>query len=288
MLDQIQAFVHENFIRPMIDSSVPGYNTVNTIVYGVILLVLAFYVIYPFLSKRKYVFDWNFMKVLLPYILFGTSLRVLEDQQIITRSVNPLDLGFYVFTPGIWILTFALVCIGLWLGKKIGKENHHKSQNITFMFGLAFALPLFVLNLLNAKEIIGGLTIIVIVSLISAVVFFLAHKMKWSFLQSKLAKVAFIGQALDTSATFVALEFFGCGEQHVLPRLLFGSFGNLSFFFVKIPIVLAVLYWLHKEYAQGKDADANLYGFILVFIAILGLATGTRDLITVLVGTCSP
>lgn len=288
MLNEIWAFVTEYFVQPIVDSSVPGYNLVNTLTYGIILLTLTFYVIYPQLQKRGFVFDWPFLKMLLPYILFGTSLRVLEDQRILLRSANPLEPGFYILTPGIWILTFVLVIIGIVLGKKFGKQNKEREQKITMIFGLILALPIFLFNLFNGEELAGALGIIALTALVCGAIFFLAKKFSWRFLENPLAKTAFLGQVLDTSATFIALEFFGCGEQHVIPRLLFGAFGNLSFFFVKIPLVLLVLYWLHKEYTHGKDADAKLLGFILIFVSILGLATGTRDLITVMAGTCSP
>ncbi|MEK6902471.1 MAG: DUF63 family protein [archaeon] len=286
MVGEIESFIYEHFVRPMIDNTVPGYNPINTIVYGILLLVLAFYVIYPFLHKRGVKFDWTFMKTLLPYILFGSSLRVLEDQHILLRSPNPLDAGFYIFTPGIWILTFALVMVGLGLGWWYHQKTGKSMLSFAFYFGLFFAIPVLVLNLLNGQEWIGFAAILGLALVISGIVFWIGKNQKWTFLNGPLARLAFFGQMLDASATFIALQFFGCGEQHVLPRLLFGSFGNASFFFVKIPVTLLVLYYLHKEYA--KEHDDNMYGFILIFLCILGLATGTRDFITVLVGTCSP
>jgi uncharacterized membrane protein len=54
---------------------------------------------------------------------------------------------------------------------------------------------------------------------------------------------------------------------------------------VKIPLILIVLYYLDKEY---QKEDPHLHGFILLFISILGLATGGRNTLTVLAGTCSP
>ncbi len=280
----IGGFVHENYIRPMVDPTVSGYNLVNTLTYGLILLAAAFYVIYPFLRKRGFTFDFAFLRSLLPYILFGISLRVLEDQNVLARSTNPLELGFYVFTPGIWILTFALVIIGLVLGKLAGKRFNHPDLRITFGFGLLVAATPFVLTLLHAKEWMGAISILVLVGVLFFLTQLLAKRMKWTFFDHSLAKTAYIGQLLDASATFVALEFFSCGEQHVIPRLLFGAFGNVSFFFVKIPLILLVLYYLDKEY---QKEDPHLQGFILLFISILGLATGGRNTLTVLAGTCS-
>jgi uncharacterized membrane protein len=281
----IASFIHEYFIRPMIDSSVPGYNMINTLTYGAILMGAAFYVIYPFLKKKEMRFDWEFLKTLLPYILFGISLRVLEDLKILARSPSPLDPGFYIFTPGIWILTFILVMIGMFIGKWIEKKTKYSAPTAMFYFGILISAPLLLFHILNAIEWGGVIAVVGIAGVICTIVFFLAKKVNWDFLDTPLAKAAFLGQVLDTSATFVALEFFQCGEQHVLPRLLFGAFGNISFFFIKIPLVLLILYWLHKEY---QKEDPHLHGFILLFLAILGLATGGRDALTVWMGTCSP
>ncbi len=154
--------------------------------------------------------------------------------------------------------------------------------------GIILALPLVLFNVLNAHEWVAAAIVVAGTGIISTGVFWLGNKYAWKFLQNPLAKTAFIGQMLDTTATFVALEFLSCGEQHVIPRLLFGAFGNESFFVVKIPLILGVLYLLDKEYAHGKEPDEKLLGFILLFISILGLATGGRDLFTILVGTCSP
>lgn len=71
----MQEFINEYFIRPIIDPSLSGYNLVNTIIY-IILLVIACGAIYYFL-KNKIKFNYEFLIALIPYILFGVSLRVL-------------------------------------------------------------------------------------------------------------------------------------------------------------------------------------------------------------------
>ncbi len=287
MAFDIGTFIQEHFIQTMLDPTVPGYNPVNTIAYGLILLGIAFYLIYPFLNKRGIKFDFAFLQMLFPYIIFGSSLRVLEDQQLLVRSANPLEFGFYLFTPGIWFLTFAFVAIGMiiaWFAEK--KFNHH-FHTIATLFGALIAIPLVIFNLLQFTEWPAFIAIIALASILSYGVFWIGKKKQWKFLEQPLAKAAFFGQLLDASATFIALQFFSCGEQHFLPRLLFGAFGPVSFFFVKIPLMLLVLHYIHKEFTTDEKADKNLLGFILLFLAILGFATGLRDLLTVAVGTCN-
>lgn len=277
--------IEEFFIEPMVNPSVQGYNTVNTLVYGAILLAATFYIIYPKLKKMDIIFDWKFMQMLIPYILFGIAIRVLEDQRVFIRSANPLDIGFYFFTPGIWILTFLMVILGMGIGKTLKNKTKYTANKITFFFGLAIMLPFLLWNVAMMKEWPAVIGIGVLTATISGIVFWIGKKYQWQFLENKLAKLAFFGQILDASATFTALQFFSCSEQHVLPRLLFGAFGNISFFFVKIPIILLILYYLEKEFK--KEKDTNLYAFVLIFLSILGLATGLRDLLTIGVGTCT-
>ena len=71
-------FFTEYFIRPMIDPTVQGYNIVNTIIL-VLLLVLACGIIY-YVLRKKINFNYNFTIAMIPYILFGISMRVIMHQ----------------------------------------------------------------------------------------------------------------------------------------------------------------------------------------------------------------
>ena len=82
---------------------------------------------------------------------------------------------------------------------------------------------------------------------------------------------------IDASATFWALTAYGFVEQHVVPRLFFGSLGVLSFFFLKIAVVLPVLWVFNKEID-----NVRLRNFLKIAVIILGLAPGLRDMTTLL------
>lgn len=61
-----------------VDGIKPGYNPVNTTIYGV-FLVTVLYIAYMELRDRRIRLDARFFVVLLPFITLGPSLRVLED-----------------------------------------------------------------------------------------------------------------------------------------------------------------------------------------------------------------
>ena len=80
--------VQRCFVEPALSPGVQGYNPVNTLVYGGILLLLSFFVIFPLLDRRGIKFDFKFILALLPYILFGSAFRVIHDMGIFSRSFN--------------------------------------------------------------------------------------------------------------------------------------------------------------------------------------------------------
>lgn len=103
---EISEIINEYFIKPIISPEIQGYNFVNTTIF-IILLIIACLIIYKIL-KNKITFNNDFFIALTPYILFGVNLRVIMHQieagkliiEGITKTANPLELGFWFFTQG--------------------------------------------------------------------------------------------------------------------------------------------------------------------------------------------
>ena len=276
--------IQQYFVDPINDYS--GYNLVNTLVYGLILISVAFFLVYPLFNRKGIKFDFKFGLALLPYILFGISLRILEDLKILPRSANPLELPFYFVTPGIWILIGVITIIALIASMAFSRKFNKDLMKTFGLLGLIPAVPLFLFDLLFLKEIPGAVLILVIV----AVIYFIAVKLsdifadftKFDVFHNPVNRLAFIAQSLDGAATFTALQFFKCGEQHVVSNFIIQGFGPIAFLAVKIVLVYVILYFLEKEVK-----DKNLKGFIAIFIMIMGFATGMRDTFTLAIGSCS-
>ena len=101
MLEQIGQFVQDVFVNRLQTGGM--YNFLETIIYALILISIAFFVVYPFFDKRKIKFDIKFALAVLPYVIMGSALRVFEDLHLVPRSVNPLEIWFYAITPGIYL-----------------------------------------------------------------------------------------------------------------------------------------------------------------------------------------
>ena len=263
----MQNILEEFFIKPIIDSSVQGYNIVNTAVYGAILLIVSFFVVFPILHKKGIRFDERFAFALFPYILLGVSLRAINSAGLlpfIRKTPNPLQLGFWTFTPGVWLLVSLLTILGLIFSRKLKGEKYHA---MFALLGLVFCfLPVLFcfINFTNWLAFIACLILIVFLAL--ALKFILKRFTK--ILENKMNLLAVSGQLTDGSATAIATTFFSFKEQHPLSAFILGK-SPLLFVILKVAIVLALLYYVDRSFKSK-----NLANFAKLFLIILGFSTG--------------
>jgi uncharacterized membrane protein len=276
-------FFTEYFVKPVTDPSVQGYNIVNTIVL-VSILVIACGIIY-YLLRKKINFNYNFMVAMIPYILFGISMRVIMHQiesgilsvPGLIKTANPLEIGFWFFTPGIWILTFSLVVIGLLIGEVWKKL---KVKRVLY-FGIIIAIVPLLFNFSqynNWPVFIESLIVIILVSY--ALCYLIDKYTKYKIFNDKLNFLIVLGQGFDGMASAVAISFFNFTEQHVFSKMLMDIHPGI-FVFVKLAIAVLICYSLDdyaKEQKEKNKNRQNIIGFIKVVIAILGLATGLASL----------
>ncbi len=275
----VQEFIFENFCRPIIDSSVRGYNPINTLAYAAILFAVVFWFIYPFLKKRGILAGYMFILALLPYIFFGSAFRVLNDMGFFTKTCNPLDLQFYTFTPGIWLLTAGLAILGILGAKRLAKDEG-EFYRLFGAFGAILFLPVFMFEAAQFRAVDGLILIATMVVAITLAVKFIVSRFRKGFFSDRLNSFILVGQVLDGSATFVATSVYRCGEQHPLSASILGV-NPVLFILVKIIIALLLIHFIDRDLK-----DKNYSGYIKMAAIILGWAPGTRDMITVAVGTC--
>jgi len=279
-------FFTEYFVRPITDPSVQGYNIVNTIIL-VSVLIVACVIIY-YILRKKVKFDYNFMVAMIPYILFGISMRVIMHQieagiisiPGILKTANPLELGFWFFTPGIWILTFALVVIGLLIGEIWKRESQLRVKRVLY-FGIVVAIIPILFNFSQFNNWPIFLLSTGLILIVSYGLCYLIDKYtKYKILNNKLNFLIVLGQGFDGMASAVAISFFNFSEQHVFSKIIMDLHPGL-FVLLKLAIAVLICYSLDdylKEQKEKKKDRKNIIGFIKVVIAILGLATGLASL----------
>ncbi|MBI5355871.1 MAG: DUF63 family protein, partial [Candidatus Aenigmarchaeota archaeon] len=222
----MENLIYKYFIGPMVNNE--GYNPVNTLVYGIILIAATIGV-YKALVKfnvipSKIRMDRDFIKAVFPFVVFGGIIRALEDYGFI---------GSYLFiSPFIYIVIFSLAFPSILLGVYLRKRMEY--WKLPFSVGLV----LVIYALANIKSI-NPFPVLATFAIASAwfVVFELAGK--WGKLKKLFTRennLVMFCQMVDGTATFIAIGLYGniFWEQHFVSRFFIQTFGTWSFFLLKL------------------------------------------------------
>jgi uncharacterized membrane protein len=276
-------YIDEFFIKPMqFPDSYAPYNLFNTLAYAIIALLAAF-LIYKYLKKKEIAIDPDFYFAILPFIFLGAVARVIQDAQILPRSLQIFGFTIYPFiTPGIYLVIFFILAIVYCLSKMRSQGNSAKLKKSIRDSGIGLTLALFSLlaitkmSLISLEKIYLFIGILFFASLGLAIFELIKIKIynKGETPQIRqLERTTMFSQVIDGAATFIGVTFGGYYEQHVVANTIFSFFGSsFSFYVIKIIFALAVLFILRKE---AQDKDEHIY--ILILITIFGLAPGMRD-----------
>ena len=294
MADPISDLLNQYFIQPIAEHS--GYNIVNTLVYAIIAMAAAYF-LFKIFKKR---FTAEFILYTLPFVLLGSTVRVVTDsidsgimQQhrdalfgIVGRVV---DSGIYNYgpltvTPGIYIVTAAITIAAILVSAALKKPKLYPA------IGLALWLPHLVLLLPLMVNWPFAAMIFVIVMLFYGMSNEIFSRYKINSMQSKMAVLA---HALDGAASFVAIEVFNrmspeCLEkgicyfgQHVVERF----FRELIVYGTGIYLAVKVLFAIVASWVIEKEsADEHEMNFIYLLIIVFGLAPGLRNVLRLIAG----
>ena len=270
----IESFIDEFFTKPLAEpSKYAPYNAVNTIVFA-LLAIAAAWGIFKLVRKMGIKFDWEFAKSILPFILLGSATRVAQDAGVLPRSVQIAGITFYPFvTPVIYVLIFLATIAAIFVSLVFFKKHFHKSMRVIGVVLLAaMLLPL----LPRFQNFVFLLEILAITAVGTYIIFLLQKATKTKY--SNLALFAAGGQMLDGAATFVGIFFAGYSEQHVIGGFLI-SIHPALFLLVKFVFAFLVAEMLCRE----KESEERNY--VLILIALFGIAPGVRDALRILAGT---
>ena len=262
-------FFYDNFIRPMDERT--GYNAINTITYAAIAL-LAAYLLYKGLQRLKIKIDDSFVPSIIPFILFGSTLRVVVD-------ANILPYSYLTTTPGIYVV------IGLLTVASVLLFHRYKAMQHLWKFGallwLASLLPL--IPLFKNFDFVTFILLLALAGAAAgnAIFTWLRLSCRWQYL------LAVFSHALDGAATFVSIDIFSrmmginYFEQHVVTNIISQTFGGFwAFYAIKLIFSIGAVWLLDKD-AGIWDDERN---YILLLLIIFGLAPGVRDALRLLCG----
>jgi uncharacterized membrane protein len=270
-------FIYDYFGKTITEDA--GYNLVNTTAYVILALVLFFFVLAPAVRKWYGKLDLKFFGFTTLIIFIGAMLRVSEEfystVQWVSRSNNPLELGFYFITPGVYLLllAFALLLIGgtYFLKKKYNLDQH----KLLFAITIPIASVIFILFLIKMTFVLDFFLIILAIIIFTALIYGIAYLFKFKL--TSFETIAIGAQLTDGIATFSALTFYPYfREQHVLSNYFMQQLGTWIFPLIKLILVIVVIIIL-----RHSDIDENKKNYILLFITLFGFATGLRDIFSI-------
>ncbi|MFH8080329.1 MAG: DUF63 family protein [Candidatus Aenigmatarchaeota archaeon] len=247
----LENFFEKHFIEPIKYSE--GYNIVNTITYSLIFIFLG-YLAFKIIRKLKIDIDFKLCISIIPFILSSIVIRVLRDAETIK--------GYLFVTPFIWLISFSTILLLLIITKFLENKKGLPYHKIMFILGFSiFSSTSIFISIKTLQPIFYLLPFILIEC------FFL------KLLKTSLENKIVIGLHLfDSTATAVAINWFGYAEQHVLPKLII-EVTNTPFSFIIVKFI--VVYFCLKMLDEIEDREFGK--FLKLLVAILGMATGGRS-----------
>ncbi len=278
----LQKILDDYFTAPLAQPGVVApYNWVNTLVFAVLAL-LAAYLIFKGLKKLGIKVDEQFCFSVLPFVLFGASVRAAVDAQALPRAVQLFGTTFYPFvTPLVYVFTFLVVAAAIG-ASLLFRQRFHAAMRFSglVLFAavtLAYA-PLFKNYYYFAVIAVLALAGLAASELISKLV----ARFYGSAERGAVERLAVFGQCFDGAATFAGVSFLGYSEQHVVANILFGIGTPLLFFAVKVLFSSLAVELIGRELASPQESEKKNY--LLLLLTIFGLAPGLRDALRILAG----
>lgn len=293
--DVVSSFIDTYFLDPLrYPGQVAPYNVVNTATFALMALVAVF-LIYKLLRTLKVEIDGSFVFAVMPWAVLGSVVHVLEDAGVLPRLVRVGGFETYPFvTPYIYFLIFFASILALLLAKKISKSNTEFNGRYQ-QFGIALVVLALLPLLTRVQYALHGLLILALALVGTGVVFLLTRQLFKSKANpkgrplDKLELLLAFAQSFDGAATAVGV---GIGtptvhyvEQHVVGNAIFDFFGTpFAFYGVKLLFAALVIWAIRRELKTDKPDDARERAFLLMLLAIFGLAPGLRDALRLIVG----
>ncbi len=267
----IGQFIDKYFIHPIVYSG-EGYNPVNTVTYAIILGISLFAIL-KLMDILKIKLDERFVISTAPYILFGASLRVIQDVGLLQPPFSYLFI-----TPLVYVLAFVITAVVLLTCLLLQRKGTIKDYSKPY-FWTGVAGIVVVLALLSTKHFSSAwwapIVIVLLASAFTGGIYLIARQFKWDFLTNKL-NVAILGAHMfDASSTFTAIDLVGgFAEKHVVPVFFINFAGSAAIMYVlKLAVFIPVIFIIEKYF---KD-DPQLYYAVKFVLLVLGFGPGIRN-----------
>jgi len=282
IIDSVWQYIYKYYIYGIVNDT--SYNIIDTLTYAIVLGISLFWVL-KLLEKFNIEIDTRFMIAVTPYILAGSSLRVLEDLKVFTPP-----LGYLFVTPLIYFFMFAITISILTLSLFLERKGKIKDYHVFFGYAGIIWTVINIIALLAVGKItypFHASAILVIGISITTAVYLIAKMLNFTLLTDKLNISLLFAHLLDASSTYVGMDWLGYYEKHVAPTFFIDIAGRFTdhpsviMFFLKLLVFIPVIYLLDKS---GDDKDKKLIALVKLAILVLGLSPAVRNTLRILMG----
>jgi len=282
LIDKILQFINTYYLNPIRTDE--GYNLVNTFTWAIVLGICIFGV-FKLLNKLEVKITPRFIASILPFVLAGSSLRVLEDSP--ADIIHP-PYSYLLITPNIYFLVFVVTVACLLISIRLQKAGLVKDFHLIFTgLGLTWFLANIVI-LLHFQKVVAGYVPLFVIGAgtgLTFVFYLIAQRSKSSIFTNPLNLSILLAHLMDASSTYVGIDIIkGYYEKHVVPTYLIQLTGTaLVMYPLKLIIFIGVIYLLDTQFEDDKQSH-NMKMLIKMVILILGLAPATRNTIRMTFG----
>ncbi len=283
IIDSVWHYIDKYYLSGIINDTV--YNPVDTITYALFLGVSLFGVL-KLLERMKVKIDPVFMLSVAPYIIAGSSLRVLEDSKVFTAPLK------YLFvTPIIYFFMFAVTITILAIAIKLERKGMIRDHNRFFCYaGVLWAfINIIALVLIDGIRNPIPATVILILGIsVTGIVYLISRQINFLPLTNKLNIFILFTHLLDASSTFIGIDWLNYYEKHVAPTFFINLASNYTdhpaivMFPLKLLVFIPVLYILDTKFVT--EEEKKLIGIMKLAILVLGLSPATRNTLRILMG----
>ncbi|MBU4373253.1 MAG: DUF63 family protein [Euryarchaeota archaeon] len=283
IIDTIWQYIYKYYISGIVNDT--SYNPVDTVTYAILLGISLFGVL-KLLERLNVEMDARFMISVTPYIIAGSSLRVLKDSKVFTP---PLEYLFV--TPLIYFFMFVVTVSILVIALNLERQGKIKDYHSFFGYaGVAWAFFNIgaLLEVGTIKNPLPAIVILILGIATTGIVYLISRQIHFTLLTDKVNISILFTHLLDASSTFVGMDWLGYYEKHVAPTFFINLAGNyiahpsLMMYPLKLLVFIPVLYMLDCKFDTEKEK--KLIALMKLAILVLGLSPATRNTLRILMG----
>ncbi len=266
MWNELRDFVFHYYINPIIHDT--GYNPINTITWALLLAPLCVLLVLKLLRRLHFMIDDGFIAAVVPYILLGSVLRVIEDAELV-----PPPVSYMLISPLIYLVLIFSTLILLGVALKIApwryKSIFAATGMVLFVASLAFLLYNADLKLWWVIPAVCGISGIIV-----AAIYLTGKRLHLHFITTRIYLATIGSHMLDAASSYIGIDLLAYHGKHVLENLMVNLTGTAAgMFILKLGVLIPLLYLIDT----GLKDDKELGNMIMLTIIIVGLAPGVRN-----------